>query len=263
MSMPIFVVDAFSSKPFQGNPAAVCPLAGDREASWMQSVAVEMNLSETAFLGKHNDGYSLRWFTPATEVDLCGHATLASAHVLWSEGMLDPEEEARFDTRSGRLFARRRGDWIELDFPATPPEVCDAPPQLCNALGVEPINIARNQFDYLVEVESEHIVRNANPDFRLLATLPVRGVILTCRCTSGDFDFISRFFAPASGVYEDPVTGSAHCTLAPYWQMRLEKTQMTAFQASKRGGVVQVDVNGERVLLRGQAVTVWKGELLV
>jgi PhzF family phenazine biosynthesis protein len=255
-------VDAFTNKPFAGNPAAVCVLAEPAEERFMQDVAREMNLSETAFLHREKDGYRLRWFTPAIEVDLCGHATLASAHVLWEDCHLPAGETARFHTRSGLLTATRRGDWIELDFPAKREEKAPEPPRLLEALGAEASYIGRNQFDYLVELASAGAVRNLKPNFALLETLPVRGIIVTAGSDSPEFDFISRFFAPASGVPEDPVTGSAHCCLGPYWSARLGKKEMTAFQASARGGVVRVRVEGERVLLGGQAVTVMRGQLL-
>jgi predicted PhzF superfamily epimerase YddE/YHI9 len=256
MSLPIMQIDAFTDKPFSGNPAAVCILPGQREAAWMQSVAQEMNLSETAFLLKIEDGYSLRWFTPAVEVELCGHATLASAHALWEMGLLSPQEPARFHTRSGLLIATRLADGIELNFPATPDE------PVVEVLGVLPVYVGQNRSDYLVEVASENDVRAAQPDFARLKTLDARGVMITSRSTSAQFDFVSRFFAPAAGIDEDPVTGSAHCCLGPFWQRRLGKDTFTAYQASARGGIVGVRVDGERVHLRGQAVTVLRGELL-
>jgi PhzF family phenazine biosynthesis protein len=255
-------IDAFTEQAFRGNPAAVCLLDGERDAAWMQSVAAEMNLSETAFLLPYSDGFSLRWFTPAVEVDLCGHATLASAHALWEEGILGESETARFHTRSGVLTATRAGDWIELDFPATPASPADAPAGLLESLGVtSPVFVGRSKFDYLVEVASEDEVRALNPDPVALARVETRGAIVTSR--SGGFDFVSRFFGPAAGVVEDPVTGSAHCCLAPYWSARLGKTEMVAFQASARGGVVRVRLEGDRVKLGGQCVTVLRGELLV
>jgi len=262
MGQSIIQVDAFTDRPFTGNPAAVCVLPGPRDEAWMQHVAREMNLSETAFLYREGDGFRLRWFTPAVEVDLCGHATLASAHVLWEEGHLAPEEPARFYTRSGLLTAERKGDWIELDFPAEPEEAATAPPELIQALGVTPKYVGRNRFDFLIEVESEEIVRNLAPDFGLLRTVPMRGVMVTSRADSAPYDFVSRFFAPGAGVDEDPVTGSAHCCLGPFWQERLGKDEFVAYQASPRGGVVRVRVVGERVYLAGQAVTVLRGELV-
>jgi predicted PhzF superfamily epimerase YddE/YHI9 len=261
MSLTFYQVDAFTPKPFAGNPAAVCILPEVGDEVWMKNVAREMNLSETAFLVKTAHGYNLRWFTPAVEVDLCGHATLASAHVLWEYGYLEPDEEAYFHTRSGILTACRIGDWIEMDFPAKIEEPADPPSELLLSLGVTPLYVGRNLFDYIVEVESEEIVRSTQPDFTLLGTLPVRGVIVTSRSASPDYDFVSRFFAPAAGVNEDPVTGSAHCCLGPFWAKKLARTELTAFQASDRGGEVRLRMIGDRVILAGQAVTVLKGEL--
>jgi PhzF family phenazine biosynthesis protein len=262
MGIAITQVDAFTDRPFAGNPAAVCILARAPEERWMRDVAREMNLSETAFLVPRDGGYDLRWFTPAVEVDLCGHATLASAHVLWEEGHLPAAAEARFHTRSGLLLARRNGDWIEMDFPAKAEEPADAPANLAPALGVKPVYVGRNQFDYLVEVDSAETVRGIQPDHTALRKLPVRGIIVTARSDAPEFDFISRFFAPGAGVDEDPVTGSSHTCLAPYWSKRLGQTEMIAYQASARGGVVKVRCRGGRVDLGGQAVTVLRGELL-
>ncbi|MBM3775890.1 MAG: PhzF family phenazine biosynthesis protein [Acidobacteria bacterium] len=263
MPLRIVQVDAFTDKPFTGNPAAVCVLPHPREARWMQEVAREMNLSETAFVERRAGGFGLRWFTPATEVDLCGHATLASAHVLWEDGHLPPEEQARFHTRSGLLTATRgEPGWIELDFPATPPESAPAPPGLEAALG-RPVKYAgRSRFDHLAELESEPAVRDLEPDMAALRQLGPRGVIVTSRAASAEFDFVSRFFAPAAGVDEDPVTGSAHCCLGPFWAGRLGKRALLAYQASARGGVVRVGVAGDRVLLAGQSVTVMRGTLV-
>jgi predicted PhzF superfamily epimerase YddE/YHI9 len=265
MTMPplrYFVVDAFTDRPFAGNPAAVVPLAEWRDDGWLQNVAMEMNLSETAFLVKEDDGYWLRWFTPKVEVALCGHATLASAHVLWSEGYASPDEEIRFQTKSGLLKATRQESWIELDFPVKPPTESSPPPGLLEALETSPRYVGRNQFDYLIEVDSEDEVRRLAPDFARLSILDVRGVIVTSRSSTPQYDFVSRFFAPRAGVDEDPVTGSAHCCLGPYWQGRLGKSDFTAFQASARGGVVHVRVAGDRTYLGGQAVTVLRGELV-
>jgi PhzF family phenazine biosynthesis protein len=262
MGQAIFQVDAFADKPFAGNPAAVYIMAAPAEEGWMRAVASEMNLSETAFLHPEGDGYRLRWFTPAVEVDLCGHATLASAHILWETGQLRGSEQARFYTRSGLLTAAKQGEWIELDFPAKREEASEPPPELGQALGVEARYVGRNQFDYLVEVESEAQVRTMQPDFTRLRTLPVRGVIVTSAASTPGYDFVSRFFAPGSGIDEDPVTGSAHCCLAPFWGKRLGKGAMVGYQASARGGVVRVRLEGERVLLGGQAVTVLRGELV-
>jgi PhzF family phenazine biosynthesis protein len=261
MGLAIFQVDAFTDKPFAGNPAAVCILPEPCEARWMQSVAAEMNLSETAFLLKETDGFNLRWFTPTLEVDLCGHATLASAHVLWEAGYVEPDQQARFWTRSGLLTAEREGDWIELDFPAEPETPATAPSGLARALGVAPTYVGKNRFDYLVEMDSEETVRNLQPDFALLREIPARGIMVTSRATTRGYDFVSRFFAPRAGINEDPVTGSAHCCLGPFWSTRLGKSEFLAYQASGRGGVVRVRMSGHRVHLGGQAVTVLRGEL--
>jgi PhzF family phenazine biosynthesis protein len=262
MSLTITQVDAFTSEPFSGNPAAVCILPEERDATWMQNVAREMNLAETAFLVPRSDGYGLRWFTPTVEVDLCGHATLASAHVLWETSRLATAETARFHTRSGLLTAARRGDWIELDFPATPDVPIEAPPGLAEALGASPLYVGQGRFDYIVELEGEEAVRGLRPDFGRLGKIGGRGVIVTSRSASADWDFVSRFFAPAFGIDEDPVTGSAHCCLAPFWSRRLDKNTFLARQVSARGGVLKVELRGDRVGLGGQAVTVLRGELL-
>lgn len=261
MAMPIAQVDAFSDHPFSGNPAAVCLLDTPKEAGWMQKVAQEMNLSETAFLLREGARFHLRWFTPTVEVDLCGHATLASAHMLWEWGVLKANEQACFQTKSGLLTAEKRGEWIELDFPVEPEKEAPLPPGLQKALGVTPKYIGKNRFDYLIEVESEESLRKLQPDCSLLATVPCRGVIVTSRSDSDSFDFVSRVFAPRAGINEDPVTGSAHCCLGPFWGERLGKETLLAYQASTRGGVVRIRVAGDRVQLGGKAVTVSKGTL--
>lgn len=262
MGLTIYQVDAFTNKPFAGNPAAVCVLPEPRADAWMQAVAAEMNLPETAFLLRQADGYQLRWFSPTVEVDLCGHATLASAHILWETGQLDQKETARFHTRSGLLTAERQGDWIMLDFPATPEEPAEAPSGLAEALGIAPRYVGQTRFDYLVEAASAQDVRGLKPDVGRLKTFGVRGVIVTSRSDSPEYDFVSRFFAPGAGIDEDPATGSTHCCLGPFWQSRLGKSEFLAYQASARGGVVKVQVAGERVVLGGQAVTVLRGDLL-
>lgn len=262
MNLPLFHVDAFTDKPFAGNPAAVCLLPDWRPDVWLQAVAGEMNLAETAFLVRHADGFELRWFTPKVEVDLCGHATLASAHVLWRQGLVPTDQAIRFSTRSGILLALRRGDDIELDFPLMPEQPAAAPPGLAEALGVQAEYVGRNQFDYLVEVASEAVLRGLAPDFKQLATLPVRGIIVTSRSADPRHDFVSRFFAPAAGIDEDPVTGSAHCCLADYWRKRLGQSVFIAYQASARGGVVKLRIAGARVFLGGRAVMVAQGELV-
>ena len=263
--LPLRIVDAFTAEPFAGNPAAVCFLDTVRDDAWMQSVAAEMNLSETAFLlPVAPDGtWSLRWFTPSIEVDLCGHATLASAHALWETGQLSPHARARFATRSGELFAVQAGDLIELDFPATVVEPAEAPAGLLDGLGIgDALGVYRNQFDYLVEVADAATVTGLDPLHADLRALPARGVIVTAPDDRDDVDFVSRFFAPGSGVDEDPVTGSAHCALGPFWGARFGRTELTGYQASRRGGFVRVRVEGDRVVLVGHAVTVVRGELL-
>ena len=265
MSDPIYTVDAFTDRAFAGNPAAVCLLEAPRDADWMQSIAAEMNLSETAFVSPHaGDGFDLRWFTPTVEVALCGHATLASAHVLWESATLGAKDVARFHTQSGVLSASRKNGGIELDFPAKQVEASAAAPGLIEALGVDPVFVGRNAFDYFVEVATESEVRRADPDHGKLRKLKARGVILTSKASSGNeaADFVSRFFAPGSGVDEDPVTGSAHCALAPYWGGKLKRTEMTGQQLSTRGGTVHVRVERDRVMLGGQAITVMKGVLV-
>jgi predicted PhzF superfamily epimerase YddE/YHI9 len=266
MPLPIHTVDAFTDRPFAGNPAAVCVLDRERDAVWMQALAAEMNLSETAFLlarpAPLPAAWNLRWFTPKAEVALCGHATLASAHVLWETGRLPLDAPALFDTLSGRLVAKRAGELIELDFPERRESAHAGLPELFAALGVKPVYFGKNAYDYFVEVASEREVRELAPDFAALATLPVRGVIVTAAADPGStFDFVSRFFAPGVGVPEDPVTGSAHCCLAPYWGEKLGKREMTALQASPRGGTVTVRREGDRVILAGRAITIVAGEL--
>ena len=265
MAIAIFQVDAFAEAPFKGNPAGVCLLPGPAEAAWMQNVAAEMNLAETAFPLPEGDGFRLRWFTPKVEVKLCGHATLATAHVLWETGILAPDREARFQTLSGLLTARRDGALIELNFPARPP--LPKPPEwadaVVGALGIKPIYIGMSAEDVLFEAADEDAVRSIKPDFATLRSLPARGVIVTSRSSDKRFDFVSRFFAPAVGVDEDPVTGSSHTVLVPYWASRLGRTSFTAYQASARGGVLYLRLDGDRVRIAGSAVTIIRGEILV
>jgi PhzF family phenazine biosynthesis protein len=264
--MMIYQVDAFTDAPFRGNPAGVCLLDQPRSAEWMREVAAEMNLSETAFLHRTGDRYALRWFTPRTEVSLCGHATLASAHILWEAAALGPEAPACFDTLSGPLTATTSGGWIEMDFPARTLEPADPVEPVNEALAVQPRQTWRRVTEqgpmYLLELGSEEEVRSLAPDYRALRASGARAVIATARSTTAGFDFVSRFFAPAVGIDEDPVTGSAHCYLAPHWARKLGKTDLVGYQASARGGVVGCGPRGERVVLRGQAVTTLRGELL-
>jgi PhzF family phenazine biosynthesis protein len=261
--LPIYHVNAFVHRPGGGNPAAVCLLNEMPSDNWLQLVATQMNLSETAYLLPEGDAYRLRWFTPGVEVALCGHATLASAHVLWETGRLPINQPARFQTRSGLLTAERTGDWIDMDFPSRPAKASAPPPELATALGAVPKYAGQNGMDWLVEVESAAVVRSLRPDFAKLATLPVRGIIVTATSDDPAYDFISRFFAPATGVPEDPVTGSAHCCLTPFWSERMGKNELKAFQASARGGELRVRLVGNRVRLGGRAETVLRGELLL
>lgn len=263
MAPRITQVDAFTEEPFRGNPAAVCVLPEAAPSEWMQAVAREMNLSETAFLHRHGEAFDLRWFTPAVEVDLCGHATLASAHVLWSEGHLGEAEAAVFHTRSGVLTCERGDDgWIRMDFPAQPPVEAQPPEGLLEALGVAAVWAGRNKADVLVEVASDDVVRSLHPDMQRLGNANARGIIVTAKSSAQPYDFVSRFFAPRVGVPEDPVTGSAHTALTPYWAEKLGKDDLLAHQVSPRGGVLRVALHGDRVHISGRAVTVLKGELL-
>jgi predicted PhzF superfamily epimerase YddE/YHI9 len=258
--MNIYTVDAFTDNTYSGNPAGVCVLESGKPVKWMQSVAAEMNLSETAFLLKAPEGYMLRWFTPKTEVDLCGHATLASAHLLWETGLCD-DDEITFHTKSGELGAKRVGRWIELDFPLEMDEETEAPGLLRESLGVPFKYVGKNRMDYIVEVEDEQTVKNLQPDFALMKLMTVRGVLVTATSDKSGFDFVSRCFFPALGIDEDPVTGSAHCCMGPYWAKKLGKRQLSARQISQRGGELRLSVLDERILIYGEAVTVIKGEL--
>jgi len=262
MKTPVCVVDAFASERFRGNPAAVCLLDAPASVEWMQSVAAEMNLSETAFVAPRGDGWGLRWFTPTVEVALCGHATLASAHVLWQSGLVADDQAIRFHTeRSGVLVCEGRDGRIAMDFPASPVTALPAHAGLAKMLGAEPVWVGRSEFDVLCELAGAEAVRELRPDLAALAKLPFRGVIVTARGEDG-FDCVSRFFAPGVGVPEDPVTGSAHCALAPYWAAKLGRTELRGWQASRRGGEVRMTLAGDRVWLGGTAVTVWQGELI-
>ncbi len=261
MKLEITTVDAFTNRMFGGNPAAVILLPEPKPDAWLQSLAMELNLAETAFLDSRDDGsYGLRWFTPTVEVDLCGHATVASAHVLWQIGALAEHEIARFHTRSGLLTATRRSDWIELDFPVTPVTEIAAPAGLLEALQVKPKFIGRTKFDYFLHVDEAELIA-IKPNFAGLVKVAARGTIVTSSSSDHSYDFLSRFFAPASGIDEDPVTGSAHCALAPYWSAVLGKTAMIGRQASQRSGVIKVELRGDRVLISGQAVTVLTAQL--
>ena len=258
----LWIVDAFADAPFSGNPAAVCMLPGHRPDAWHQALAGEMNQAETAFLTRKDGDWGLRWFTPRVEVDLCGHATLASAHFLWESGRLQRTTAARFHTRSGLLTAESDGAWIVLNFPATGPAEAAPLDGLAEALGARPVWTGRSRFDVLVVLESAETVRSLTPDLSRLAAVDARGVIVTAESDRSGIDFVSRFFAPRVGVPEDPVTGSAHCALTPYWAGRLGRESMTGHQASPRGGMVRVELKGERVLLAGKARSVVRGDLL-
>ena len=262
MTCPIYVVDAFASKPFTGNPAGVCLLDAPADESWMMSVAAEMKHAETAFVVPLDFGYSIRWFTPTVEVALCGHATLASAHILWSTGRHPESDSIVFHTeKSGELICHKIDGMIQMDFPAKEVSEAPTPTGLASALGVPVEWVGLNGMDYLVLTTDEDAVRNAIPNHTELAKLPVRGVIITA--ASSEYDFVSRFFAPGSGVPEDSVTGSAHCALGPFWAERIGRTHLRGFQASPRGGEVGVHVLGDRVLLLGKGITVLTGELTV
>lgn len=258
-----FIVDAFTNRPFRGNPAAVVPLENWKDDEWLQNVAMEMNLSETAFLVQNAGGYDLRWFTPTVEVDLCGHATLAAAKALSGIGKLYASGNVRFATRSGELRVQRNGDQFNLDFPIDSLNDAVAPEDLLQSLNIQAVAATRGRFDFLVEVESAEAVRRLTPDFKRLAMVDARGVIVTARSDDPTFDFVSRFFGPRAGIDEDPVTGSAHCTLAAYWGRKLGKSKMVGYQASKRSGIVNVEIQTSRVLLGGEAVIIAEGMLLV
>ena len=259
--MNIYQIDAFTNKIFKGNPAGVCILPGPADEQWMQDIAMEMNLAETAFIYRSDDGFNLRWFTPETEVNLCGHATLASAHILWETGLLKNEDEAVFFTKSGRLSARKDGEYIILNFPTEKDMQIETPEELKKSLKVPILYTGQNRMDYIVEVDNEETVRNLEPDLEIMKRLNTRGVIVTSRSANPEYDFVSRFFAPGAGIPEDPVTGSAHCCLGPYWEKRLGKIELTSYQASKRGGTLKVTINGDRVFIGGKAVTVFCAHL--
>ncbi len=263
-NFPLFQVDAFTTeKAFSGNPAAVCLVETPQDAHWMQAVAAEMNVSETAFVRPVEDGFELRWFTPVVEVDLCGHATLAAAHVLWAQGKVEAGTTIAFQTLSGGLQANQTVGWMTLDFPAEPVSRVAAPEGLLSALGIGQATVYRNRLDYLVPVATAAEVQDLAPDFSRLKTIDMRGVIVTAPVDDPGVDFVSRFFAPSAGIDEDPVTGSAHCALYPFWRDRLSKQELTALQVSGRGGLLKLQGQDGRVMLSGQAVTVLSGVLHV
>jgi PhzF family phenazine biosynthesis protein len=259
--MKLYQVDAFTAALFKGNPAGVCVLEAAADEDWMRSFAMEMNLSETAFLVPENEGWQLRWFTPKREVSLCGHATLASAHILWETGRLAPNATARFYTKSGELTAVKHGDWITLNFPAREIYREEIPAELARALVIpSPAFTGRNEDRWLVELADENQVRSLQPDFTLLESLPVRSVMVTARAAT-PYDFVSRYFAPSVGINEDPVTGSSHTYLTPYWIKKLGKAELFAYQASARGGELRLSMDGERVLIAGRAITFFEAEM--
>ncbi|MBS0263985.1 MAG: PhzF family phenazine biosynthesis protein [Planctomycetes bacterium] len=260
-AQPIYIVDAFTAEPFRGNAAAVCPLTAPADETWMQQVAGEMNLSETAFPVLRGERFALRWFTPMVEVDLCGHATLATAHVLWEQKLVPAGKPIEFETRSGLLTCTPHGQSIQLDFPATPATPIAPLPVLNAALGAAPLSLGSNGFDLIAEFGSEADVLALTPDYGRLGQIPVRGVIATAPSSDPQYDFVSRFFAPSVGVNEDPVCGSSHCCSGPFWAARLGKTELRAHQVSTRGGIIGIRVTQNRVYLSGQAVTVVRGTL--
>jgi predicted PhzF superfamily epimerase YddE/YHI9 len=262
LKQEIVQVDAFTSEPYRGNPAAVCVLEKPADEEWMRLVAREMNLSETAFVYPIDQGYHLRWLTPKSEVDLCGHGTLATAHLLWEDGHVPAESEIHFKTRSGWVSAARADDWNVLDFPVNPLEPIPPPQALVKALGFAPLFVGHYPKGYLVVASSDQLIRDLKPSLSLLEELPEPKVCVTARDSSGNADFVSRLFAPSIGIPEDPVNGNSHTVLAPYWAGMINKKQMTSVYASARGGIVGVELAGDRVKIKGQAVTVMRGKLL-
>ncbi|MEQ2528453.1 PhzF family phenazine biosynthesis protein [Bacillaceae bacterium CLA-AA-H227] len=261
--MELSIINTFTEKAFEGNPAAVCFLREEKGSNWMQNVAKEINLPTTAFIHSLNKAYNLRWFTPTTEIPICGHGTLASSYFLWEKGLMDKDKCITYKTKSGVLKAELMDGWIQLQFPAIYEEKTIAPDLLLMSLAVQPIYVGKSNLDYLVEVESEEIVRNLKPNIELIAKLPVRGVIVTSKSNTNEYDFLSRFFSPSQGIIEDYVNGSSHCCLGPYWKNKLNKTEFTAYQASERGGILRVRVLDNNVLLSGKAVTIFEGKLSV
>lgn len=261
--MNLSILNTFTDQPFRGNPAAVCLLSEEKGSIWMQSIAKEMNLPVTAFIIDFKSEYYLRWFTPSTEIPICGHGTLASSFFLWENGYVEKGKVIAFQTKSGLLKAQFIDGWVQLEFPSNLEEKTIAPDLLISALGVEPTYVGKNKLDYLVEVESEDTVKNLKPNIDLISQLPVRGVIVTSKSNSNEYDFVSRFFSPAQGIIEDYVNGSSHCCLGPYWKNKLHKTDFLAYQASERGGILKVKILGDKVLLSGKAVTIFEGKVTV
>jgi len=264
MATRIFQVDAFTTEPFRGNPAGVCLPAGATSEEWLQGIAADMNVSETAFLWKKEHHFAIRYFTPLAEVSLCGHATLSSAHILWQEGIVGTGEAIRFIAKGGDLSARHEGDWICLDFPTLPVRPAETPPGLQAVLGAAPLRVSRLEGQgLLVEFDSEEIVRELQPDFAGIRREGFGMIIVTARAKGGPYDFVSRFFAPDIGIDEDPVTGVAHCSLSPYWSERLGKADLLGHQVSRRGGIVRVRSRGARTEILGRALTVLRGEIVI
>ena len=259
----MFHINAFSEQAFNGNPAAVCLLDTSKPDGWLQSVAAQMNLSETAFVLPANGGFSLRWFTPLKEVDMCGHATLASAHILWQQGIVSRQDTIFFETLSGKLSARLQENHIELDFPRLNFLPIEPPQQLIKCMGISPIFSAMFGEKHLFVIEDQQLLEQLAPDFSALQSLAGRGVSVTCKSNNSQYDFVSRYFAPWVGINEDPANGSSHCALTPYWAERLNKKELNAYQASARGGELKLRLAGDRVKISGRAITVLKAELLV
>lgn len=264
MKQDIFQINAFTTTPFSGNPAAVCLLDAPKDMPWMQRMTQEMNQPVTAFVSpRKNNEYDLYWFTPTTELNLCGHGTLGSAHILWEQKHVKPDECIQFHTKSGLLTVKQVNEGIQLDFPANPVQKSEIPAELEQAIQVPFRNVVKNTLGYIVEVETEEVVKKLKPNLDLLSVIPVTGIIVTSLSSSPDFDFISRYFAPRIGINEDPVTGSAHCGLGPYWGKKLQKKRLIGYQASYRGGKVNVELVENRVLLTGQALTIFQGKLML
>ncbi|TDL84755.1 PhzF family phenazine biosynthesis protein [Vibrio vulnificus] len=259
--MELTIINTFTDQPFKGNPAAVCLLTGEMDSEWMQRMAKEINMPVTAFIHFHKAEWQLRWFTPSIEIPICGHGTLASSFFLWGKGYVSRDRPIVYQTKSGLLTARFVDGMVQLEFPSLIEQETAAPELLIKALGVVPVYVGQNKWDYLVEVQSEEIVRNIKPDIDSIAQLPIRGIIVTSRSDSSEYDFVSRFFSPAQGLDEDHVTGSAHCCLGPYWKRKLDKSIFIAYQASERGGLLKVEVTEDTVKLSGHAVTIFEGNV--
>lgn len=257
MELTLYQIDAFANKPFEGNPAAICPLDEWLSDELMQSIATENNLSETAFFVKNNNGYHIRWFTPAHEVNLCGHATLASAYVIFNI-LESKEQEITFESKSGLLTVKKNNNWLQMDFPSQPPVHCEIPQQILEAFDETPVECLKSE-DFIVVFENEETILNSKPKLSLLSELDLRGVAITSK--SKKYDFVTRFFAPKYGINEDPVTGSAFTQLIPYWSDRLNKNILNAKQVSSRGGEVKCIHSGERVTISGEAVKYMVGTI--